>query len=147
MKTLRLAVLTAFLMAGISVPTTIAADDPLSGTWIGDWGPSDWDRNQVTVELKWDGKSLTGTVNPGPSAVELKKATFDTKSGAVHFEADATDRRGNAIHYVIDGKIEGGAMTGSWSHDNRKGDFKIKKKKAPGPLPPAATAGSAAESN
>jgi hypothetical protein len=25
--------------------------DPLSGTWVGDWGPSASDRNQVTVEL------------------------------------------------------------------------------------------------
>jgi len=26
--------------------------DPLSGTRVGDWGPSPSDRNQVTVELK-----------------------------------------------------------------------------------------------
>jgi hypothetical protein len=100
----------------------------LSGTWIGDWGPSEWDRNQVTVELKWDGKSLTGTVNPGPNAVELKKATFDAKGNSVHFEADVVSRRGGQIHYVIDGKVEKGTMTGSWSHDNLKGDFKITKK-------------------
>jgi len=128
MKTLKLVFLTAFLAMGISVLAINAADDPLSGTWVGDWGPSEWDRNQVTVELKWDGKNLTGTVNPGPNAVELKKATFDAKSSAIHFEADATDRRGNQIHYIISGKLEKGTMTGSWSHDNRKGDFKITKK-------------------
>jgi len=102
--------------------------DPLSGTWVGDWGPSPDDRNQVTVELKWDGKKLTGTVNPGPNAVELLKTSFDSKTGAVHFEADTKDRRGNPIHYVIDGKVEKGTMTGNWSHENRKGDFKITKK-------------------
>ena len=128
MKTLKLVFLTAFLVMGISAFAINAADDPLSGTWAGDWGPSEWDRNQVTVELKWDGKNLTGTVNPGPNAVELKKATFDAKSSAIHFEADATDRRGNQIHYIINGKLEKGTMTGSWSHDNRKGDFKITKK-------------------
>ena len=128
MKTLKLVFLTAFLAMGISVLAINAADDPLSGTWVGDWGPSEWDRNQVTVELKWDGKNLTGTVNPGPNAVQLKKAMFDAKSNAIHFEADATDRRGNQIHYIINGKLEKGTMTGSWSHDNRKGDFKITKK-------------------
>jgi hypothetical protein len=102
--------------------------DPVSGTWIGDWGPSPDDRNQVTVELKYDGKVVTGTVNPGPNAVSLQKATFDPKTNAVHFEADAKSRRGDAIHYVIDGKVEKGVMSGSWSHDNRKGDFKITKK-------------------
>ncbi len=105
-----------------------AGSDPLSGTWVGDWGPSPQDRNQVTLELKWNGGNLTGTVNPGPNAVEIQKATFDTKTGAVHFEADAKSRRGTLLHYMIDGTVEKDTMTGSWSHDNRKGDFKITKK-------------------
>ena len=45
----------------------IAQMDPLSGTWTGDWGPSPGDRNEVTVELKLDGGTLTGVVNPGPN--------------------------------------------------------------------------------
>jgi len=109
---------------GLSKPV----DDPLTGTWAGDWGPSASDRNQVTVELKWDGKTLTGTVNPGPNAVMLKNSTFDPKTGAIHMEADTKSRRGNDIHYVIEGKVETGTMTGSWNHDDRKGDFKITKK-------------------
>jgi len=28
---------------------------------------------------------------------------------------------------VIDGKVDKGTMTGSWSHEKRKGDFKITK--------------------
>ena len=124
MKTLRWIWLAACLLIGIYG----FAADPLSGTWTGDWGPSPDDRNQVTVELKWDGKNLTGTVNPGPNAVELKNATYKAKTGAVHFEADTKNRRGNPIHYVIDGKVDNNTMTGTWSHDNRKGDFKITKK-------------------
>lgn len=102
--------------------------DPLSGTWTGDWGPSADDRNDVTVELKWDGNALTGTVNPGPDAVALAKCTFNPQTGSVHMEADAKGRRGNDIHYLIDGKVENDTMTGSWNHDKRKGDFKITKK-------------------
>ncbi len=128
MKTLKLMFLSAMSAMGISVFVICAADDPLSGTWTGDWGPSEQDRNQATVELKWDGKILTGTVNPGPNAVEIKNATFDPQSGAIHMEADAMSRRGSQIHYMIDGTVEGDTMTGTWSHDNRKGDFKITKK-------------------
>ncbi len=128
MKMIHLVCLAACLVLAASAFAQKAGVDPLSGTWTGDWGPSPDDRNQVTVELKWDGKSLTGTVNPGENAVALQKATFDSKTGAVHFEADAKNRRGNPIHYVIDGKVEKSTMTGSWSHDNRKGDFKITKK-------------------
>ncbi len=115
----------------IIAPAVIAqkdGTDPLSGTWVGDWGPSPQDRNQVTLELKWSNNNLTGTVNPGLNAIEIQKATFDPKTSAVHFEADAQNRRGALVHYVVDGKVETGAMTGSWSHDNRKGDFKITKK-------------------
>jgi hypothetical protein len=119
------------LVIGISASAfglSRSAEDRLTGTWAGDWGPSASDRNQVTVELKWDGKTLTGTVNPGANAVVLKNSTFDPKTGAIHMEADTKNRRGNDIHYVIDGKVENGTMTGSWNHDNRKGDFKITKK-------------------
>jgi hypothetical protein len=128
MKSIQSALLAVLLLTCISVVPSNAAENPLSGTWVGDWGPSASDRNPATVELKWDGKDLTGTVNPGPNAVELKKATFDPKTGAVHFEADATNRRGNQVHYVIDGKVEGATMSGSWKHDNRNGDFKITRK-------------------
>jgi hypothetical protein len=109
------------------MPALAQSADPLSGTWTGDWGPTATHRNPVTVELKWDGKALTGVVNPGPQAVALLKASFDPKTGAVNFEADA-DNHGAKVHFVIQGKVEKGTMTGSWNHDNRKGDFRITKK-------------------
>ncbi len=110
------------------LPAVFAQGDPLSGTWTGEWGPRPQDRNQVTLELKWSSNSLTGTVNPGPNALEIQKATFDSKTSAVHFEVDAKSRRGTPVHYIVDGKVDKGTMTGSWGHDNRKGDFKITKK-------------------
>jgi hypothetical protein len=117
------------LATGVVFAQATKAADPITGSWAGDWGPSANDRNQVTVDLKFDGKTLTGTVNPGPNAVTLTKSTFDPATGNVHMEADAKNPRGGAVvHYVIDGKIAGNTMTGTWNHDNRKGDFKITKK-------------------
>ena len=104
------------------------AGDPLSGTWVGDWGPSPGDRNQVTVDLKWDGTALSGTVNPGPSAVPLQKASFDPKTSTVHFEAQAKGRRGQELHYKVDGKLDKNTLSGTWNHESRNGDFKITKK-------------------
>jgi hypothetical protein len=128
-KSIALACILACLVAvGVAQKKEKKGADPVSGTWSGDWGPSASDRNQVTVELKLDGKNVTGTVNPGPNAVPLKNSTFDAATSAIHMEADTKNRRGNDIHYVIDGKVEGTTMTGSWNHDNRKGDFKIEKK-------------------
>ena len=130
MKLRTLGVACLMICFGLTAPAVAQqkSADPLTGTWSGDWGPSAGDRNVVTVELKWDGKALTGTVNPGPNATELQKCTFDPKTGAVHMEADAKNRRGAVVHYVIDGIVEVNTMPGSSNHDARKGDFKITKK-------------------
>lgn len=110
-----------------------AAADPLTGTWTGDWWPSANanDRNQVSVELKFDGKTgLTGTVKttgaPARPDVTLTKSTFTAATSAVHMEADVTSPR--AVHFIIDGKLTGTSMAGSWNHDAVKGDFKLTKK-------------------
>ena len=111
--------------------SAFAQGDPVSGTWSGDWGPSPNDRNDVTLSLKWDGKALSGNVTGGTNvsgSIPLQKTTFDPKTGAIHMEADVKGRGNQTIHYVIDGKVEKNTMTGSWNHDNRKGDFKITKK-------------------
>ncbi len=133
MKSLYALCLTACLAVCLMLPAPASAQqsgaDPLSGAWSGDWGPSAADRNQVTVDLKWDGKKLDGTVNPGPNAVPLQKASYDAATKAVHFEAEAKGRRGDVLHYVIDGKVQGDTMSGSWKHESRDGDFKLTKKK------------------
>ena len=105
--------------------------DPLTGTWTGDWGPSAQDRNQVSVELKWDGKQLTGVVKstrPARPDVTLSNSTFDPATQTVKMEAEARNpRSGQSVKYTIEGKLSGDTMSGSWNHDSSKGDFTLKK--------------------
>ena len=115
------------IVISLVMAVSVFAQDPLSGTWKGDWGPSPGDRNQVTVVLKYDGKAITGTINPDSDRIQLSKGTFDPKTGAVHMEAMAPGRGGSTYHYMIDGKIDKGTIAGSWNHDTFKGDFKITK--------------------
>ncbi len=103
---------------------------PLKGSWLGDWGPNKNDRNQVTIVMDWDGKQVTGMINPGPGSIALKNASLEPKGWLVHFEADAKNNAGQTVHYVVDGHIENlglsnRSIVGTWSHDNVKGDFKI----------------------
>ena len=131
LKISRKVCLLACLAIALPVLALQRGGDPLTGTWSGDWGPNAADRNTVNVNLKWDGKALTGVVhsiNYQRPDVTLQKATFDPTSGAVHMEADVPNPRGGTIHYVIDGKLVNGTMSGSWNHDGRKGDFKLTKK-------------------
>ena len=131
-RTFRIICLLASLGIAIPVLAVQRGSDPLTGTWTGDWGPNAGDRNTVSVDLKWDGKALTGVVhsiNYQRADVTLQKSTFTPAGGAVHMEADVPNPRGGApIHYVIDGKLANGSMTGSWNHGASKGDFKLTKK-------------------
>jgi hypothetical protein len=120
-------------MATLSIRAQDAAD-PLSGKWIGEWGTTPSHRNvDVVVELKWDGKTLKGTVDRGrKKTATLDRGTFDPKTGVVHLEADSVSMdpksKGKKIHYLIEGKLENRTLIGTWNHDNVKGDFKLAKK-------------------
>lgn len=103
---------------------------PLKGSWSGDWGPTKETRNRLLLQLNWDGKAITGTINPGPNAVALQKATLDPSNWTVHFEAEGKDQSGRAVRYVIDGKLENiGAynrvLSGTWNQGTQKGDFRL----------------------
>jgi|SRR5678815_978717 hypothetical protein len=127
-----LSLIACFLLAITAFAQGGAAPDPLSGTWTGDWGPSAQDRNQVSVDLKFDGKALTGVVKstqPSRPDVTISNSSFDAATRTVKMEAEARSPRGGApVKYVITGKLEGSTMTGSWNHDGRTGDFKLTKK-------------------
>jgi len=80
------------------------------------------------LNLKWDGTTLTGTVNPDRRPLELKKGSFDAKTNAIHMEIDAPLSDGGEMdHYTIDGKVDGKSMRGTWRRHNGSGDFKITK--------------------
>ena len=122
----------AFLSLVVCLVMVVSAlaQDAVSGTWSGDWGPSPGDRNNITLDLKWDGKALTGNITGGQNVsgtIPLQKTTYDAKTGTIHMEAGANSR-GRSVHYVVDGKVDKNTMTGTWNHDNRKGDFKLTKK-------------------
>ena len=38
---------------------------PLKGQWSGQWGPVD-SPNRLLLTLEWDGKAITGVINPAP---------------------------------------------------------------------------------
>jgi hypothetical protein len=103
---------------------------PLKGSWSGDWGTNNSNRQHVVLNLNWDGKAISGVINPGANAVTLTTATLDPSTWMVHFVGDGKDKNGATVHYVIDGKVENlGAfqrfITGTWTQGSEKGTFKI----------------------
>jgi hypothetical protein len=117
----------AALLSSCSSQGQPADPGQLAGTWSGHWGPSPERQTEVVLELKWDGKALTGTINPGSRAMELSQATFDPKTSMTHMEVDVPTPGGENDHYAIDGKVAGKTMTGTWTRRNGRGDFNITK--------------------
>src|SRR2546426_6487615 len=93
--------------------------DSINGTWVGDFGPAFYDRNTISLELKWDGQNLSGAVRPGPpggrmyrsfAGFPIEHASFDPDSGTFKFEATYQARK---RHYFIEGKLTGNTLKGS----------------------------------
>jgi hypothetical protein len=103
---------------------------PLVGTWQGDWGATAADRNFLTVIMNWDGKTITGLVNPGPDSSELQTVTLDSSTWSVSIETDVKDDAGQSHHIKAEGKLENiGSQTrtlnGTWEDGQGKGTFTL----------------------
>ena len=104
---------------------------PLKGSWIGTWEKNTSHGDDVLFVLSWDGKAISGMINPGTDDIKIKTATLDPDKWTVHFEADAKDKTG-PITYVIDGKIENLALPnrfidGTWKSQRGSGKFHIQR--------------------
>ena len=103
---------------------------PLTGTWAGDWGAGGGERTHITVVMNWDGKTITGLLNPGPDQAPLTTVSLDPATWTVRLEADAKDASGRAGHVTAEGKLEDIAsyhrtISGTWTHGTTKGTFKL----------------------
>jgi hypothetical protein len=112
------------------VGVTAQEGHPLKGSWLGTWGPSKVHSNDIVVVMNWDGKNITGMINPGTDNVPLKNAALNPEGWVVHLEADFKDKAGNVISYIIDGKIENlsfhnRSIVGTWKSQKENGPFKI----------------------
>ncbi len=103
---------------------------PLKGTWSGDWGPTADQRNHLTFVLNWDGKNVTGVINPGPNSFPIKSVVLDPVNWTVRIEADAKDPAGNAVPIVAQGTLEDlesyhRTITGTWRQGATQGNFRL----------------------
>ena len=117
-------------LAGSSVMSVPAQEGhPLTGTWSGDWGPSLTNRTHITMVMSWDGKAVTGTINPGPDAIPVNEIFLDVTNWTVRFEAGTKDASGTPT-VAAEGRLEDIAsyhrtITGTWRQGPAKGDFKL----------------------
>ena len=125
----------AIVAALVALPALALAQfgHPMKGQWSGEWGPKD-NPTRLLLDLNWDGKQITGTINPG-AATEAKvtRAAFDyskVTSWGVQMEAEGKDASGKPVQIRIDGTLENlGAyyrlFHGTWTQGGQKGPFTL----------------------
>lgn len=114
----------AVALAILSTTTYAQQGHPLTGTWSGDID-MDGQKQHITIVMNWDGKAVSGLVNPGPDSFQLSKITLDPATWMVHMEGDM-----KATHMAADGKIEDlgsyhRSIAGTMMHGTAKANFKI----------------------
>jgi len=118
------------LMVGMVVSAFAQYGHPLKGSWSGDWGADPDNRTRLLLLLDWDGTAITGTINPGPQAVDITTASLDPTTWAIHFEAIGEDDAGEPVAYVIDGELQNlgsynRVITGMWMQGDLTGAFTL----------------------
>ena len=105
---------------------------PMKGQWSGTRTVAGQE-GRVLLNLDWDGKAMTGVINPGPAAATVKSVTFDYSKLAawgVKITAEGKDENGQPVSIALDGTLENlGAYVrhfhGTWTQGGRKGEFAV----------------------
>ena len=120
------------VLAGLVFAQVMMAQEghPLVGSWHGAWGAKG--EHDATFVLKWDGKTISGLINPGLDGFKVQNASLEAATWTLHIEGDAKDAAGKAQHVVIVAKIEhitnpSRTMTGTWTQGGVTAPLKMKR--------------------
>jgi hypothetical protein len=123
-----LAVVAAVLAFGVLASSGAQEGHPLKGSWLGEWKGNTVHGDDILLILDWDGKAITGMINPGTDNIPLKAASLEPNGWVIRLEADGKDKDGSAVSYVIEGKLENlelpnRSINGTWSSNKGRGAF------------------------
>ena len=88
---------------------------------------------RLLLDLHWDGKEISGRVNPGDENATVKSVTFDYSDPSawkVKLTAEGKDKSGKPVTISVDGTLENiGAYSrlfhGTWIEGGQKGEFTL----------------------
>ena len=126
----RVHLICAALAVALAAAAAVQEGHPLSGTWSGEWTRGGDARSRITIVMNWDGKEITGTINPGPDAADLRRVTVDYEKWTVRIEAERRDASGKPLPIVADGTLDDlgswhRTLMGTWTEGGAKGSFKV----------------------
>ena len=132
--------LVVFAAALLSAVGAVAQEGhPLAGTWYGEYTTGK-QATDLTVIMTWDGKSVTGLINPGPNSKPLTSVVMDITPGKpapqgqqstsgippvfkVRVEVDGITFEGTIKNPVAGNR----QLIGTWKRGNQSGTFHIRR--------------------
>lgn len=122
----------AAVLCALALPGLAQEGHPLKGSWIGVWEDNDTHDEFVVVILDWNGREISGTINPGTDNIRLTSATLNPENWSVRLVANTEDASGRAVDYIIEGTIDelelpSRSIKGTWRNGNDRGNFEIRR--------------------
>ena len=129
----------AIVISAGMMPIAAQEAHPLAGTWYGDYSTGN-QKTDVTVIMRWDGKSVSGLINPGPNSKPLASVVLDITPGTpapqgqqsttgspptfkVRFDVDGMTFEGT-LRNPVGGNRQ---LVGTWKRGAQSGAFQIRR--------------------
>jgi hypothetical protein len=111
-----------FVLAAVTLAAPQGGIGELKGTWSGNWTIKGSVPEAMTVELKEDEKGAFTGRFLSPVAMDFSKASFNSKTGAVTFEA--TDPKSNK-QYRVNATLKGTELNGTLQVDGTSAEMRL----------------------
>ena len=93
---------------------------PLDGTWRGERAASGETPATIVMVMQWDGKKVTGVINPGPRAIQIADAKLVPEGWRVTLAAkDASGRPISFEGTLADLGKYNRSIAGKWTEGGR----------------------------
>ena len=139
MRTRVLTALLAFVLCAMGPAASAQEGHPLAGTWYGEYS-SGSRTTDLTVIMKWDGKAVSGLIDPGPASSPITSAELTITPGKPAPEGrSSTEGTPPIFHvrFVVNGMTFVGEIRnpvagnrriiGTWTRGSEKGAFEIRR--------------------
>jgi hypothetical protein len=129
---MRALALLLFLTAAVSLPLGAQEGHPVKGSWLGVWESNETHGEDVLVILDWDGREISGMINPGTDNIEITTATLDPDGWLLSIEARGETGDGEEVTYSIEGSImdlelPNRYVVGTWRSNEGQGNFEMRR--------------------
>ena len=109
------------LFSLVSSAASAQEGHPLKGSWIGEWRGNEALGDFVLLVMDWDGKAVTGTINPGTDNIVIESVDLNPSNWTVTIEGGDYEIQGTIENLELPSR----SIVGTWRNGRERGEFEI----------------------